>query len=1002
MSATLPSTLDILYDSSCPERLSYDCIRIGDIESVLRTPIAKRALGHCECEELVLLTDGKISYSEFISNNVDAILRGDSASIAISRSQLLHVGIAALNAFLQSNVTGPVLPFSSAEVILPQRIREQVNVRRGLRNDILRSLTVDGEAAYKLTPNVELFCVAKSILNHPTLIDDQDTLCPPPLSAYAARLRVNFLHQKLLSEATGTLQTLIYNDLEVIRVALSRDLEKDSSSHTRHERARFLLERALIHIHHGFDAKARADLEQAASETQFEFALTGKLGKRTKFQDRDISQLVVLAKSVGEDLRLPSATQRDGAESTKPQSLDLNDDTLLESISFKKDGKSKEEKSMTVREESSLPQSLADVDPSNQPKLNPLDSIILLSLASAITNTSPEHGLTREETLPYATRVLEGGSSNWQVYSQALLVRSRIEGYKTRTVERSVLQLQALVDQVIADTASVSASESDGPVSTFLPRADESDSASVSERLEYIWLLGFSTRWDLEAELAARWVHLGGLRTALEIYERLQMWAEAALCYAATEREDKARLIVRKQLFHPSEPNAVRENDKFEGPEVSPLPADAPRLFCILGDIDKDPALYERAWEVSGKRYARAQRSLARHYISQKPPMFREAEQAYRASLQLNRLNHPAWFALGCVQLELEKWNDAVESFTRTVQLEDTDAEAWSNLAVALINIEPSTLDQNQRVNSETVAEDEEDEGDQEDGDKANESAKQIPQPYRNKRDALVALHRAARLKHSDDRIWDNVLTVSASIPPPHTPFRDIIQAQKHLIKLRGPKKGEKCVEVPILSVLVDTLTSDYSTPDTTGTNNNDNDSKNNSASTSSPFTVRPGTIPAEILRLLEEDVIPLITHSSALWLLVAKVEKWRQRPSRALLAHEKAWRATVASCTHGAFQMGDEKTWMRVVGATERLVKDGYATLGPMDKEREGNDTAVENEESKRADDDAEEMVAKDWRFKARSAVRGILGKGKTLWEDTEGWRLLKELAAEVSGGNH
>lgn len=30
-------------------------------------------------------------------------------------------------------------------------------------------------------------------------------------------------------------------------------------------------------------------------------------------------------------------------------------------------------------------------------------------------------------------------------------------------------------------------------------------------------------------------------------------------------------------------------------------------------------------------------------------------------------------------------------------------------------------------------------------------------------------------------------------------------------------------------------------------------------------------------------------------------------------------------------------------------------------------------------------ELVAKDWRFKARSAVRGILGKGKEFWEDTE-----------------
>jgi hypothetical protein len=80
---------------------------------------------------------------------------------------------------------------------------------------------------------------------------------------------------------------------------------------------------------------------------------------------------------------------------------------------------------------------------------------------------------------------------------------------------------------------------------------------------------------------------------------------------------------------------------------------------------------------------------------------------------------------------------------------------------------------------------------------------------------------------------------------------------------------------------------------------------------------------------------------------------------------------------------MGDEKKWMDVVRATERLVRDGYAKFGPMDKEGKHEGEA--------------EMVAKDWRFKARSAVRGILGKGKDFWEGSEGWNRLKELQSEV-----
>ncbi|KLJ06830.1 hypothetical protein EMPG_17682 [Blastomyces silverae] len=93
---------------------------------------------------------------------------------------------------------------------------------------------------------------------------------------------------------------------------------------------------------------------------------------------------------------------------------------------------------------------------------------------------------------------------------------------------------------------------------------------------------------------------------------------------------------------------------------------------------------------------------------------------------------------------------------------------------------------------------------------------------------------------------------------------------------------------------------------------------------------------------------------------------------------------------------MGDEKKWMEVVEATERVVREGYAAFGPMDKEREGDVIAEEGAEGGEA-----ELVAKDWRFKSRSAVRSVQGKGKELWEGTEGWRRLKELSDEVSGGN-
>ena len=176
------------------------------------------------------------------------------------------------------------------------------------------------------------------------------------------------------------------------------------------------------------------------------------LGKRTKFQQTDTSQLVVLARSA------------DGGPSratAKPKTLDLNDDTILEAIDFTP-------KSTKVQAESTLPAELASLDPGNQPQLQPLDAAILLLITETIKNTNPADGITREEMLPYAERVLQH-SVNWEIYTLGLLIRSRIEGYKSRTVERGLLQLQAVVDQVIADTTGTDISYgANNAVSTFL------------------------------------------------------------------------------------------------------------------------------------------------------------------------------------------------------------------------------------------------------------------------------------------------------------------------------------------------------------------------------------------------------------------------------------------------------------------------------------------------------------------------------------------------------
>ena len=64
----------------------------------------------------------------------------------------------------------------------------------------------------------------------------------------------------------------------------------------------------------------------------------------------------------------------------------------------------------------------------------------------------------------------------------------------------------------------------------------------------------------------------------------------------------------------------------------------------------------------------------------------------------------------------------------------------------------------------------------------------------------------------------------------------------------------------------------------------------------------------------------------------------------------------------------------------------DSYESLGP--KERTEGMAAGSGE-----------VVMKDWKFKARSALRGIMGRGKDSWEGTEGWERLRDVVEQLRG---
>lgn len=939
------------------------------------------------------------------------------------------LGLAALQIFLQINVTGPVVSTKQLESIQAKFATEWKSTLPPMRRACLQYLTVDGLAPYPHIPYIELFCFAKHIFTTALASQSADAIKLPigtngdlvKHSLSWTRLRVHAWHYKLIAQPSfgganftkssqwSELPTLAKQITELMESVKSRviggDVWAEEESWSVDEKAEFLVECASNYILLGRSDLAKSTIKEAAQISGFSFALSGALGKRTKFQEKSISQMVVLAKS---NSTRSNDDEEDETKDLKPQALPLNNDTLLEEIQFATGENGKEEPN------SELPAELAALAPDDQPQLNPVDQIILLAEATLKDAFSPTDTLTSEEILPFATRVISDKSTNWQIYTQALLVRSRIEIHRSRTMERGILQLQALADQVLSDTTysaqtfkeepaedtgipsievsapgqdkQMAAPASDLPT-TFLPAPTASESAPADARLLYIHALSTPPRWHLESELAFAWASVGSLISAQEIFRRLRLWAEVALCLAsaaAVEDEDgrgsggddKARGIVRWRLFYRTGETADTaksledEEDTigdevthlkpadFTGAERSPPPADAPRLWCILGDLEQDPKHYERAWELSNRHFSRAQRSLGEYYIGKGD--WEKAQEAYKKATAVNRMNPEMWGRLGDISLRLNRFEDAAEAFTRSIgsandEAGGEDAKTWSNLGSALWSLCAEVLASGETsAPAEKTIEKEQDE--EEDTVVQIEDEKLVSRnPAKLIAQALAAFKKGASIANDNWRIWENVVTLAARIRPPA--IADMVLAMTQIMRIR---KSEDAVNADVLTVLLQREVLTKARDDKTGV-----------------YEPPRGTTERLISRMIEEEIAPLITKRSELWTIVSRLRAWHRDYHGAIDAAERAWRAAFGSSgssllageSSGTDWTEDQDAWMEVVKRTDELVSV-LENWGP----------------------DVEEIGAR-WRGKARSAVRSVMGRAKQNWEGTDGWELLEGL---------
>ncbi|CAN7988986.1 unnamed protein product [Ixodes hexagonus] len=506
---------------------------------------------------------------------------------------VLLIGASALKLFIQSNWTGPA-------------VSENQEIFTDIPGDECHRLCVgelemNGEPCYRLIEEPAFLIVAKAFLvNCRALLSSCST-------AEWWAYRCAFVHQLILLDRSFALYKEIGECLSQVEESalVSGD---DAISHK--AKMQFYMEAAMAHLYYFEVTKCRSYLDKAKLLSHFDFELTGALGKRTYHQETALSQLVLSIQRKGICLdELRPACPLDQF----PKNLPLKDDTVMNQIKF-------------------------DHEVPPNACLTPEEQCLILTTCILNKRISAPEALRDEEMMAYIDRVLSTPLA-WSVQFSALFQRCRLETKSSRRVERSMSQLQGLVDSVKAS----------GP--------------HAGIRQELFFCSRPPTVWNIEKELGQLFFSLGATKSALDVFLKYELWEEVISCYTKIDRRDRAEAVVRKLL---------------EQEETA-------HLYCLLGDATQDPQHFEKAWEISNHTSSRAQRSLGLMHYHKKE--FKDAIPYLEKSVELNGIQMNVWFALGYSAMQVEDYPLCVKAYKRVVNLDSDSFEAWNNMASAYIHM---------------------------------------------------------------------------------------------------------------------------------------------------------------------------------------------------------------------------------------------------------------------------------------------------------------------------
>uniref|UniRef100_A0A8C8CVS5 Tetratricopeptide repeat protein 27 n=1 Tax=Oncorhynchus tshawytscha TaxID=74940 RepID=A0A8C8CVS5_ONCTS len=335
----------------------------------------------------------------------------------------------------QSNWTGPPVAIHVPDLLPPALLTSLTEVH---------SLLLDGESVYCLVGNPFLLLLARVLLVNCSAKLDSFELLPWWTLRYVS------LHQQVLEERSPQLLGLAQTSIE--KVMKYESLFSEGT--LRNLSIQFHLECGYTSLTYYEYNPAKEHFQRAKELSGLDMNMIGALGKRTRFQQNFLAQLILDVKRK-EDIPAPEPDSELTLSPTPlaslPKDHDLSDDTVLNQIN------------------------LAEPGQYPMPDLSGEEQAVILGVCTDFQKNNPIHKLTEEELLAFTSCILSQPKF-WAVEVTALCLRTKLEKGSSRRVERAMMQTQTIVDYF------------------------EERSCPVTERLKLFYCCQAPPRWAVQAE----------------------------------------------------------------------------------------------------------------------------------------------------------------------------------------------------------------------------------------------------------------------------------------------------------------------------------------------------------------------------------------------------------------------------------------------------------------------------------------------------------------------